>query len=148
MVGACAKCGSKDHTVQSCPRIEQGQLKVKNEERSCFYCGKAGHFKKECPKLQAEIRMEQRGNRSGDTQQAKRQAVAPRGYELSKEIDEAGSYSEITGTLEIGGVSTHVLFDTGATHSFVSPEMIGKGRFCKEPGKDYGIVNAAGGQRT
>ncbi|XP_024009753.1 uncharacterized protein LOC112084943 [Eutrema salsugineum] len=146
MVGACTKCGSKDHTVQSCPRIEQGQLKVKNEERSCFYCGKAGHFKKECPKLQAEIRMEQRGNRSRDTQQVKRQAVAPRVYELSKEIDEAGSYNEITGTLEIGGVSTHVLFDTGATHSFVSPEMIGKGRFCREPGKDYGIVNAARGQ--
>ncbi|XP_024007232.1 uncharacterized protein LOC112083437 [Eutrema salsugineum] len=78
MDGACAKCGSKNHTVQSCPRIEQGQLRVKNEERSCFYCGKAGHFKKECPKLQAEIRMEQRGNRSGDTQQVKRQAVAPR----------------------------------------------------------------------
>ena len=30
----------------------------------------------------------------------------------------------------IGGVETHVLFDTGATHSFVSPELVGKGLFC------------------
>ena len=33
------------------------------------------------------------------------------------------------GTLSIGGVDTHVLFDTEATHSFVSPELNGKGLF-------------------
>ena len=50
------------------------------------------------------------------------------------------------GTLSIGGVETHVLFDTGATHSFVSPRMIGKGLFRTGTGDDPCIVNAAGGQ--
>jgi len=39
-----------------------------------------------------------------------------------------------------------VLFDSGATHSFVSPRMIGKGKFQKEPRMDPTVVNAAGGQ--
>lgn len=38
------------------------------------------------------------------------------------------------------------LFDSGASHSFVSPDMLGKGGFRKEPGNDYGIVKTAGGQ--
>ena len=50
------------------------------------------------------------------------------------------------GTLNVGGVETHVLFDTGATHSFVSPDMIGKGLFSMDTGGAPGIVSAAGGQ--
>ncbi|XP_056860103.1 uncharacterized protein LOC130508557, partial [Raphanus sativus] len=46
----------------------------------------------------------------------------------------------------IGGVETHVLFDTGATHSFVSPDMIGKGMFQMGTRDDLGLVSAAGGQ--
>ncbi|XP_048611712.1 uncharacterized protein LOC125585996 [Brassica napus] len=52
----------------------------------------------------------------------------------------------IVGNLSIGGVDTHALFDYGATHSFVSPDMIGKGMFQKERDRCFGIVNAAGGQ--
>lgn len=48
----------------------------------------------------------------------------------------------------ICGVETHVLFDTGATHSFVSPELVGKGLFCLDAGDTSVIVNAAGGQVT
>ena len=46
----------------------------------------------------------------------------------------------------IGGVETHVLFDTGATHSFVSLGLVGKGLFCLDAGDYFGIVRAAGGQ--
>ena len=52
----------------------------------------------------------------------------------------------IVGTLSIGSVDTHALFDSGATHSFVSPNMIGMGMFQKERDRCFGIVNAAGGQ--
>ena len=50
------------------------------------------------------------------------------------------------GILSIGGVDTHVLFDTGATHSFMSPGLIGKGFFQIGTGDDPCIVNATGGQ--
>ena len=43
-------------------------------------------------------------------------------------------------------METHVLFDTGATHSFVSPGLIGKGLFQIGTRDDPCIVYAAGGQ--
>ncbi|KAF2605914.1 hypothetical protein F2Q68_00044776 [Brassica cretica] len=38
--------------------------------------------------------------------------------------------SYLIGTLMIGGMETHVLFDTWDTHSFMSPDLVGKGLFC------------------
>ena len=52
----------------------------------------------------------------------------------------------LIGTLLVGGVKTHVLFDTRATQSFVSPGLVGKGLFCLDAGDNFGIVRAAGGQ--
>ena len=46
----------------------------------------------------------------------------------------------------IGGVETHVLFDTGATHSFVSPKLVGKGLFYPCSGDNLRLKRAAGGQ--
>ena len=46
----------------------------------------------------------------------------------------------------MGGVATHVLFDSGASHCFVQPEMIGIGEFQKEPEEEVRVVRAAGGQ--
>ncbi|KAG7594102.1 Integrase catalytic core [Arabidopsis thaliana x Arabidopsis arenosa] len=143
-VGACVRCGSKDHSIQNCPRMEQGTPKEGvNEQRTCFYCGKAGHFKRECPKLEVERQAGQRVNRSGNglPPPPKRQAIAPRVYELSEEATNAENFRAIT-----GGVETNTLFDSGATHCFVSPEMVTKGGFEKERNTEYGMVRAAGGQ--
>ena len=46
----------------------------------------------------------------------------------------------------IGGVENHVLFDTGVTHSFVSPELVGKGLFCLFSGDNSRLMRATGGQ--
>lgn len=46
----------------------------------------------------------------------------------------------------MGGVAAHVLFDSGASHCFVSPDLIGSGEFQKELEGEVGMVQAAGGQ--
>ena len=48
--------------------------------------------------------------------------------------------------LMIGCVETHVLFDTGTTHSVVSPGMVGKGLFQMGTKDCLVIVNEAGEQ--
>lgn len=41
---------------------------------------------------------------------------------------------------------THLLFDSGATHCFVIPYMVGNGYFQKEPRDHFWLVEVAGGQ--
>ena len=50
------------------------------------------------------------------------------------------------GTLCIGGVECHVLFDTGASHCFVTPELAEKANVRSEPGVSLGFVEVAGGK--
>lgn len=98
-IGACGRCGSKDHGIQNCPRMDRGTPKDNEDDsRSCYYCGKGGHFKRECPKLEAERQAGRKGNREGNAlpPPPKRQAIAPRVYELSEETD-AGNFRAITG---------------------------------------------------
>ncbi|XP_019087546.1 PREDICTED: uncharacterized protein LOC109127375 [Camelina sativa] len=73
-VGACGRCGSKDHVIRNCPRMENG-----NGPRSCYLCGKEGHFRRECPKLDEGRQNHQRGNRGEESlpPPLKRQVVAP-----------------------------------------------------------------------
>ncbi|XP_033143414.1 uncharacterized protein LOC117132707 [Brassica rapa] len=55
----------------------------------------------------------------------KRQAIGGRVYALELEDTKlfGPSKGPITGTLHVAGRPTHVLFDSGATHSFVAPEV-------------------------
>ncbi|XP_048627230.1 uncharacterized protein LOC106423420 [Brassica napus] len=140
-MGACLRCGKMDHSARDCPRQEQG---ASGDTRTCHYCGKKGHLRRDCPKLSSGL-SKSRGEASRPDQN-RGQTSAPRVYELAKDEDRTGPFQAITGTRSIGGVETHVLFDTGATHSFVSPGMLGKGLFQLGTGDCPGVVNAAGGQ--
>ena len=50
------------------------------------------------------------------------------------------------GTLLVGGVETHVLFDSGASHCFITPESASRGNIRGDPGEQLGAVKVAGGQ--
>jgi len=50
------------------------------------------------------------------------------------------------GTLLVGGVEAHVLFDSGASHCFITPESASRGNIRGDPGEQFGAVKVAGGQ--
>lgn len=95
----CAQCdrrhGGKDHTIQNCPKMDQGQGKGE-DGRSCFHCGNTGHHKRECPKFQRE---QKRNPADADRlTQGKGHTTTPWVYELLKESGESSTFRAITGT--------------------------------------------------
>jgi len=88
--------------------------------RRCNNCGKEGHFGKDCPTLaRAATRppiqashQHQRRDR-GNRPQATGRVYAMSGAEAS------GAGNLVLGSYMIAGTSCCVLYDSGATHSFV-----------------------------
>jgi len=108
----CYKCGGP-HPRYACPRMEG--------YRRCNNCGKEGHFGKDCPTLaRAAARppvqtphQHQRRDR-GNRPQATGRVYAMTGAEA------AGSGNLVMGYYVIAGMRCCVLYDSGATNSFVS----------------------------
>ncbi|XP_010496096.1 PREDICTED: uncharacterized protein LOC104773211 [Camelina sativa] len=138
LLGTCLVCGGKDHMTSSCP--QKG-----NDTQVCYQRGQSGHIRPNCPKL-ATQGQKWVSEVLSLPPPLKRSEIMPRVYSIADGQVEASTSRQIIGTILMGGVETHVMFDTGATHCFVSPYMIGKGRFQKEPGDNFGLVQAAGGQ--
>ena len=89
----CPRCG-KIHLGRSC----EGQL-------ICHACKKPGHFIKDCPQRVAEHRPQNQGR------------VFAMTHEEAQKSPEM-----IQGTILLHGNTLHALFDSGASHSFISYE--------------------------
>ncbi|XP_048598049.1 uncharacterized protein LOC125578942 [Brassica napus] len=113
-----------------------------NGPNVCYTCGGTSHFSSSCPYSQ--------GRKAPDyitcfssapptilaiEPAPKRQAVGKQvnALELGKPEPQQPHQGPITGTLCVGGVYVHALFDSGATHSFVIPEVVSsfKGTFTR-----------------
>ncbi|CAA7046066.1 unnamed protein product, partial [Microthlaspi erraticum] len=104
----CYQCGQPGHTQQNCPR----------GVNNCRRCGQRGHFARECT---AQLPVGQQGNQNRGIlpPPPKRQAVGPRVFAAADQI----GAEPIVGSVLVGGITAYTLFDTGATHCFVSPEV-------------------------
>jgi hypothetical protein len=98
-------------------------------DRCCFNCGQPGHYINECPKpRQIKPNPQNQGAGNKPANLAKKPMVQVRQGKLNftamSDIPEGASV--LTDTFSINDTPVKVLFDSGATHSFISEKLISK----------------------
>ena len=110
----CFLCGGP-YMKNACPQI--------SSRRTCHGCGKEGHFIRDCPTSRSALprppsQLQLQQSRGGVTPQAAGRVYTMTGTKAVR------SGNLIIGSCMIAGRSLCVLYDSGATHSFVSESKV------------------------
>lgn len=97
----------------------------------CFNCGESGHIRPNCPKMKSEPQRDfQKTGRGGGRDRDDRRDrggdhVKTRAFQLT--VDEARDQTDvITGIFRLNSSQARVLFDSGASVSFISVSFASK----------------------
>jgi hypothetical protein len=112
--------GNQALTFHKCGKVHAGECKA--NEPNCFRCGQFGHFKRNCP-LDAPGGSRPPGNNFPPRRPAQARVYTLTPVEVDEE-EERGVNDVVTGTIFLFGILACTLFDSGATHSFISEAYI------------------------
>ena len=128
----CYKCNKKGHYANEC-RSGDGKEVVGKQNVKCYNCNKIGHYKNKCPEAVKEDK--------GKVFALEPSSFKPTAAEKGKSV--------MKGTLLIHSIPVRALFDTGASHSFISQCLVD--RLCLEPSylvTSLRVANPIGGYAT
>jgi hypothetical protein len=116
------------------------------KDRRCYNCGQLGHYINECPKPRPNKQGEGSGFRQGN--QGKKPVVQVKQGKLdfTNLVDVQEGAVVLTGTFSIRDHPVKILFDSGATHSFISESLVGKLGLHSCHTKESFVVATAGGR--
>ncbi|KAM6556128.1 hypothetical protein CsatB_003147 [Cannabis sativa] len=106
--------GSSGRNIPECPKCTKRHL-GECRAKACYKCGKEGHIKRNCPLWG------QTGNRAEPKKDDK--YVPARVFAITQAEAEA-SPSVVSGQILMANTTCKVLFDSGATHSFIASTIV------------------------
>jgi predicted aspartyl protease len=113
-------------------------------DRRCYNCGQPGHYINECPKPRQNKQSESSGFRHGKKGKKPMVQVKQGKRNFTTLVDVPEGAAVLTGTFSIRDHPVKILFDSGATHSFISESVVGKLGLHSCHTKDSFVVATAG----
>jgi hypothetical protein len=122
----------------------------------CFKCGELGHYANNYPKRVMQTPQRDSGNRSGQPYSQARTPQTPSkrgqqnyvcGWVNHVSVEQAQNDSSVVlGTFPVNSVPATVLFDLGASHSFITDQFVTKHNLSMSSMKNPLIVSSSGGE--